>query len=179
MQIYYVFQQEYLPFPQVCSRRIPQLLTSPSEWFEFISKVSLKYQSNTLWQWLHTRNGMWFEIDINLNSREYTGHQILYLSQRWKFIALFEDPVVFFLLLLLLFYLFAHNKYARTLNCRYHWATILEKLWFFFCCCFFFLFHRKPKLIFHNSNWTEWSAIWAGISKFTDINITNEPNRTN
>ena len=35
-------------FLKPAAEEYPNLLTSPSEWFEFISKVSLKYQSNTL-----------------------------------------------------------------------------------------------------------------------------------
>ena len=126
-------------FLKSAAEEYPNLLTSPSELFEFISKVSLKYQSNTLWQWLHTQNGMWFEIDINLNSWEYTGHQILYLSQRWKFIALFEDPVwirsvVFFVIIIILF--ICPQQVQQ--------ATILERLWFFFF--FFFFFSQKAKI---------------------------------
>ena len=136
-------------FLKSAAEEYPNLLTSPSELFEFISKVSLKYQSNTLWQWLHTRNGMWFEIDINLNSREYTGHQILYLSQRWKFCCFIRwsclDKISGFFCYYYYYFTYLPTTSTRTLNCRYHWATILEKLWFFFLFVFLFVFFFSQK----------------------------------
>ena len=49
-----------------------------------ISKLSLKYQRNILWQWLYTQNRMRFEKDIHLTSWECTGnHKLsLFLSLR-------------------------------------------------------------------------------------------------
>ena len=37
---------------------------------------SLRYHRNTLQQWPHTRNRMWFEIDINLCSWKCTSNQV-------------------------------------------------------------------------------------------------------
>ena len=86
-----------------------------------VIKLSLKYKRNILWQRRYTQNGIWLEIDINLNSWECIVNHKIFISwlkvEIYRFIrgSCLEKVSVFFFFLLIyfpsyFFYKVAHSK---------------------------------------------------------------------
>ena len=159
-----------------------------------ISKLSLKYQRNILWQWLYTQNRMRFEKDLHLTSWECTGnHKLsLFLSLRveiYCFIwgSCLEKVSVFFIINILSFILLLQSCPQQVWNWNLFWfithiellvsfsynigkvLVLKERQTYYFSNYFPVFLQFFPVLC--NLAWGEWSRmilVQRGSSRFAE-----------
>ena len=90
-------------------------MTSPSKELALLWKLSLKYKRNILWQRRYTQNGIWLEIDINLNSWEcVVNHKIFIFWLKVEIYRFIRGSCLEKVSVFVFFFCFHHTSFTKS-----------------------------------------------------------------